>query len=154
MPEIKSISSTPAAAPAKDVSYKDLPCSKEKITELVTSLRKQGMWELVHHRRHLMDLGNEIDIVHPLKFMSVILKDKDLKSYVKDLSSHNRYYFQWSHLVSGLSQKLSDQQQHRRVSIYLNDFARDVGVPASSLQSYVQSKDWKNMFLFLIHTKN
>jgi hypothetical protein len=136
----------------ENVPYSQLSCSdidRQKITHLVTTIAENGKLVLLFkYQRELRQIGREIEHVHPLRFLGTILSDPTLKSSLKEIS---RDYFKWSNFIDGLANGLTLQAKQNRVNIYLNDFAKEIGVKPEVLQGFVNSQEWEKMALFLIN---
>jgi hypothetical protein len=142
---------------AGDVSFKDLPCSLEdakKINRLITVMGENGKLALLmKYQKELRQIGRDIDHVHPLKLVEIIMTQTDpngtpLKKHLKSIHSD---YFKWSNFLDGVGNALSAQFKQGRVSIYLNDFAKAVGVAPESIQNYFQAQEWENLLIYLMH---
>lgn len=134
------------------ISYNDLPLSiddAQKITRLITVMGENGKVALLFkYQKELRQIGREIEHVHPLKFVSVILSNPYLKSCMKEV---HKDYFKWTNFMDGLGNGLTSQNKQGRVSIYLNDFANAFGVSLEKLQQFVDKQEWENMLIFLIN---
>jgi hypothetical protein len=145
---IISLSPTPSSG-----SYEDLVCSdkdKENISRLITVLGESGYVGLLRHQFELIRLGREITHVHPLRFLGTILSDKALTRHVQAIYENT---VKWKIFMYGLYKSLSAQQKYEQVSIYINDFAHEIGIDPDSLQEYVKAQAWEQMVVFLIKQK-
>lgn len=135
-----------------EVSYNELTCTDEdvsKITRLISVMGENGKVVLLFkYQKELRQIGREIEHVHPLKFISVIMSNPYLKSCLRKVHSD---YFKWSNFMDGLGNGLSSQHQQGKVSIYLNDFAQAIGVSPDVLKNYIHKQDWENMLIFLMN---
>jgi hypothetical protein len=142
----------PTQPPTADVAYDQLACSdvdKQKITRLISTIAENGkLVLLLKYQRELRQIGREIDHVHPLKFLSTIMSNPTLKADMREIY-HD--YFKWTNVMDGLGNGLTTQAKQGKVAIYLNEFAKEVGVKPEALQGYVQSQDWENMVVFLMN---
>lgn len=151
---LASIVKVPPSKPpvTAEGAFKDLECTNEdvqKITRLISVMGENGkLTLLLKYQKELRQIGREIEHVHPLKFLSVILTNPHLKSCMREVHSD---YFKWTNFLDGIGNGLSSQHKQGKVSVYLNDFAQTVGVSVESLQPYVQSHDWENMLVYLIN---
>jgi hypothetical protein len=136
-----------------EVSFQDLLCSPEdaqKITRLISVMGENGKLSLLlKYQKELRQIGRDIDHVHPLKFITVIMSNPYLKTCLKQIRTD---YFKWTNFLDGLGNGLSAQHQQGKVSIYLDDFAKAVNVAPESLQKYIQNHDWENMLIYLMNT--
>ena len=151
---IASIIKIPPTQPSapSEISYNDLPLSDEdaqKITRLITVMGENGKVTLLFkYQKELRQIGREIEHVHPLKLMSVIMANPYLKACMKQVFSD---YFKWTNFMDGIGNGLTSQHKQGKVSIYLNDFAKVFGIAPEILQKYADKQEWENMILFLIN---
>jgi hypothetical protein len=151
---IASIVKLPPPVPpaASDASFAQLPCSeidRQKITRLITVMGENGkLVLLLKYQRELRQIGREIDHVHPLKFLSTVFSNPSLKGYMREIYKD---YFKWTNFMDGLGDGLTAQNKQGKVSPFIADFAKEVGVKPESLQGYVQSQDWENMVVYLMN---
>lgn len=142
----------PTQPPASAATFADLPCSQEevqKINKLISTMAEHGkLTLLVKYQGELRQIGREIEHVHPMKFLSVILSDPYLKSCLSRIKDD---YFKWSNFMDGIGNGLSVQDKQGKVSIYLNDFAKACNIPVESIQGFVQSHSWEDMIVYMIN---
>jgi len=142
----------PPAGGGSDIAYKDLVCTEEdraKIYEIVSTIANNPKLSLLFSQSHLRQLGQEINHVHPLKFLATVFSNSELKSsmyYVFDDG------FKRSGFMDGLGPSLDRESQKGKLAMYLKDFAAEVSVSPESLQEYFKSRDWDNMVRFLIRS--
>lgn len=130
--------------------FLELPCSskdRQKIHQLILQMAEENKFHLLIHQAELRELGKEIDHVHPLKFLSVILTDSHLKSCLKQIRND---YFKWSNFIDGLSKKLTAFSMYGQTHIYMHDFAKELGLNPAALESFFQSRRWADLVTFLI----
>jgi hypothetical protein len=140
--------------PAKsvDVAYKDLPCTEQdrnNIYEIISNMAEKGKLNLLFQQSHLRELGAQINHVHPLTLLSVIFTNAYLKSCMFYIWGD---YFKRNNFIDGLAPALTREAEKGKLSIYLEDFAKDLGIPAETLKTYFDSRDWENMVFFLVHS--
>jgi hypothetical protein len=134
-----------------DATFEDLPCSEEdvqKIARLISYMGENGKIKLLLNQKELRQIGREINHVHPLKFIMVIINDPYLKICLKQIRND---YFKWVNLMDGLGNGLSSSNKQGKVEAYLNDFAAAIHVSPVSLQDFVKNGDWENMIIFLMN---
>lgn len=152
-PIAKIVTLPPASQTVTEAtSFKDLECTAEdaqKIHHLISTMGEHGKLDLlVNYQKELRQIGRDIDHVHPLKFLSVILSDPYLKSCMKKIHSD---YFKWSTLIDGLAGKLTINAKQNKLSIFLNDFAKSINISPDSIQGFVEKQKWEDMTIYLIN---
>lgn len=138
--------------PASILTFAQLPCTpqdEQKIHRLISSMAEHGkMTLLLKYQGELRQIGRDIEYVHPLKFLSIILSDSYLKSCLKKIRGD---YFKWTNFMDGLGDGLSSQAEKKAVAIYLNDFAKKVGVAPESIQRFIETRHWEDMVVYLLN---
>jgi hypothetical protein len=150
-PAMSSIIKKPPAKPS-EILYKDLVCTEAdrmNIYEIISTMAEKGKLGLLFQQNHLREVGSQINHVHPLKFLAVIIKDPHLKScmfYIWD------DYFKRNGFLDGLTPSLTREAEKGKLDAYIKDFADDIGASHETLKSYFDVRDWENMVLFLIQS--
>ncbi len=140
-------------SPQKDYqTYSQLPLTDEyrgKITDLITTIGTKGKLDLlVHHKSRLEKLGDDIDEhVHPLRFLSVIFSNPQLKSYMGEI---NHDYFKWSEFIKGLSKRLNVEMKKGCVLKFLDAFSLEINVPAEGVRPLCEKGNWEELVEYLI----
>jgi hypothetical protein len=135
-----------------ELSYDDLVCTEEHkiyIREIITTMAENGKLALLFKQTHLKEIGAKINDVHPLKFLSTVFSDPDLKTCMFPIWSD---YFKRTNLIDGLGASLTREAEKGKLHQHLERFAEDVGVPAADLQPYFDQRDWENMVFHLMHS--
>lgn len=140
--------------PVKSVEtgYHDLICSDQdqaNIYEIISTMAEKGKLSLLFQQSYLREIGAQINHVHPLKFLAVILKEPYLKSCMAVIWDD---YFKRNGFMDGLAPSLSREAEKGKVQFYLQDFASDIGMPYEHIKPYADVHDWENMVLFLIQS--
>lgn len=141
----------------KKNSFKDLECTaadKEKITRLISILGETKLLFLWPRKNELTQLGHEIAHVHPLEIFRVIFADPYLTDCLKKIYSSS---IKWSHFMSkedeGFGKSLTELDQQGRVSIFLSDFAKSVGVKLEDIQEFAKNQEWSEMIVYILYTQ-
>lgn len=135
-----------------EAGYYDLICTDEdraNIHEIVSTVAEKSKVSLLFNQTYLREKGAAVTHVHPLRFMGVIFSDPYLKTCMFYICND---YWKRSSFVGDLSSALSREADKNNLHIYLNDFAKEVGVPYESLKGFIDNRDWDNLVLFLIQS--
>jgi hypothetical protein len=138
--------------PGVEVAYADLVCTeqdKTHIIEVINSVADNGKFALYLIQDHLKNIEAQIIHVHPFKFLAVALSSAHLKSCLVSIFED---YFKRTEFMDGLGKSLTREADKKKIESYLPSFAEEIGVPAESMQTYIQSRDWYGLVQFLIHT--
>ena len=131
-----------------NVTFSSLTCSKvneKKIHYLIDTLGNKNKWELlINHKSELEKIGREIDCVHPLRFLSIIIKNQMLKASLKRVQTD---YFKYSNFIKGLGQKLEKDQN---IIPLAKGFCIENKLHYSKIKLLIEKKKWKSFVDFLI----
>ena len=133
-------------------TYKDLACTEQdraNITELIFTLAENGQLALLFKQSYVKNLGAQINHVHPLKFLAAIFTNPQLKESMEPIFED---YFKRNGFMEGLGGSLTREADQGRLERYLNDFAKEVNVPASALRTFFQNRDWENLVRYLMQS--
>ncbi|MBX7065653.1 MAG: hypothetical protein K1X28_00340 [Parachlamydiales bacterium] len=135
-----------------EMAWQELACSEQdraNIYEIVSTVAEKNKLSLLFQQNYLREKGAQIAHVHPLRFLGVIFSNPHLKTcmfYIWD------DYFKRTSFVTDLSAALTREADKGKLHPYLNDFCREVNVPAEAVKSFFDSRDWENFVLFLIQS--
>lgn len=135
-----------------EISYKDLLCTEEHkalIHELISTMAETSLAGLYFKEVHLNAIGDRVNEVHPLKFLSVIIKDPYLKTCLGLIWDSS---FKRGRFLEGLGGRLSREVEKGKLNAHLEPFSNDVGIPAENIRPYFDSQDWGSFVIFLIHS--
>jgi len=138
-------------APQAEVLYKDLAFTeqdKANIYELITTMAQSNKFQLLFKQSHLKTIGAQINHVHPLKFLSAVFCDPELKPLMVHIRNDG---FKWSGLMDGLGPSLTREAIKGKLEFYLNDFTSELNLPTEEVRSHFLSRDWENFVQFLIN---
>jgi hypothetical protein len=136
-------------APDADASYDELACSagdQKNIARLITLLGETPTWYIMRYSLELIQIGREIANVHPMKFLSTILRDPKLAEHLKSIHSS----IKWNIVMLGLYKSFQFQHDHGRLLPYLDAFAAEVHASAEALRPMIEAQEWEKMALFLL----
>lgn len=140
----------------RTLSYNELPRTNEdekKIEDLITTLGLHGKLDLLlNHEKRLRKIGDDLRYLHPLKFIGYIFSHKnangerDLKAYMKEVFDD---YFKKTNFLKDFSQTMDIYDLKNKLTVYVNDFAKEVNVPADKIMPWINQKDWEGLLKFL-----
>ena len=157
IPTLASIIQIPPENKAQ--TYQDLVCTEEheaKVRELITAMGEKGYLSLLSDQKHLQLVGNQINHLHPLCFLSVVFLDPYLIQCMKIVMDDG---FKRSGLLeghngsNGLAHSLTREADKGKLNQYLADFAQEVAIPHDALNPFFQMRDWEGLVRFMIWTK-
>lgn len=146
---LAAIIKIPPAKPA-DQTYQDLVCTeadKEGIAKIVTMLGENGKISILLNQGYLKALGAQIDHVHPLKFLSTVFSNPELKASMRKVFDD---YFKRNGFMEGLGPNMTREQEKGKLYQYIPDFAKEVDIPIDNIRFFFQTSDWEGLVQFLI----
>jgi hypothetical protein len=148
-PGLAVVIKIPPAKP-KDETYSELICTEQdcaNITELIKTMAENGKISLLFRQTHLRHIGAQINHVHPLKFLSIVFCNPELKICMKEIFED---YFKRTGFMDGLGASLSREMEKGKLDQYIEEFAKDVDVLKEEIRPCFQSGDWEALVRYLI----
>lgn len=129
--------------------YKE-PSDQEKkiIFEIISTVSRTGWINLALKRGHLNQLGAEIALVHPLKFLETIFTNPELVECMPEIFNSDLKRDGFMH--GGLTANLNRESDKGRLKDHLDDFAQRVKAPREKLEEFFNLRNWEGMVGFLI----
>jgi len=132
-------------------SYKDLICTDadiRNIHKLIMTMAETGKIDLwLYHQTDLRGIGVAIESVHPLKFLSVVFGNPQLKAAMPKIFED---YFKRTEFVEGLVPSLMRQLEKGKLLPFVADFAKEINVPEKEIQPYFQNLNWEGLIRYLM----
>ncbi|MGD2168819.1 MAG: hypothetical protein PVI40_01090 [Chlamydiota bacterium] len=135
-------------------SFSQLRLTKEDqeiITYIITSMAENSKLWLLMHRSELNEQGDKINGVHPLVFLTVIMKDEYLKKVCMPAIFDD--YFKRNGFLDGITPNMTVETQKGRTQKYLKDFLKEIQMSPShhdALLEFINAKNWEGFILYLI----
>ena len=140
--------------PSKKENYQtfaQLPRTAEdevKIDDLISTMGSNGKVALLfHHEKRLRKMGDELRYIHPLKFIGFIFSKPELKQHMGSIFDD---YFKRINFVKDYAQTMDIYDLKNMLVIYVDDFSKEVDVPANKIMPFINNKDWEGLLRFLI----
>jgi len=134
-------------------SYENLICSerdKACVHEIITTLGERGKIYLLFNQGHINDLGDEIEHLHPLKFLTSIFCYPHIKRHMPEIYDD---YFKRNGFMGGLAPNLSRESEKGKLNQYLGKFAQEIKVPLDKMRPFFDTHNWEGLVEFLITYK-
>lgn len=135
-----------------DLPYTELPCSeadKKIIFEIITMISDNNWLDLLLKRAEIYKLGSHIDHVHPMKFVTTILNNPELKSSLQKLWPDP---LKRAGFLEGLVPKMNREAERNRLNQHIENFATELRVSPAELKPFFESRDWEEMVQHLIRS--
>lgn len=143
------------AAPMNAVSdpFREIPITppeQQNIYTIVNTLG-QGLWASGKRAKELQRRGEQIDHVHPLKFLEYIFKHSELPQDLEKISNNRLNRLTWASFIAGITRNMNrDQESLPELKV---GFARSLNVSLAELEPFFARSDWDGMIRLLIDVK-
>ena len=118
------------------------------IRHIVTSLANRSLVHLLANRGEFEAAGDRVDHVHPLKFLTVIFTDEELKVCIRNMRGRG---WVWSNFAAGLTDSLATESNIDNLRVdQIYDFASTVEIDPSMIQPSLEQKRWEEFINLLI----
>ena len=135
----------------KKITFNELPRTQEdekKIEDLITSMGIYGKVDLLfNHEKRLKKIGNELRYLHPFKFLGYIFSNHNLKTHMATIFDD---YFKRTNFVKDFAQTMDIYDLKNKLTMYLEDFSREVNINPNAILPFIDEKDWEGLIRFLI----
>lgn len=137
-------------------AYEKLSITKadaETIYEIIDTLGSSGLWKLYKIEDDMVELGTQIQHVHPLKFLEVVFTDPHLKDcMVKTEDS----FFKWRGFMKGSGKspgfiaKCEREYDKDNFAPYIDDFCKAVKADPEQVRDLIERKKWETLIRILL----
>lgn len=133
----------------KPSPYSKLICTEEDkkiVYEIISTMANNNVLKLGLKASYLGKLGEKISHLHPLKFLSAIFTQPDLKLCMQDI-----YYssFKRNGIMDKVGASLSSQMAEGVLMQYFSDFCKEIQAEEEELKPYFESQEWVEMVRYL-----
>jgi hypothetical protein len=132
--------SAPLQMSARDYSASVSAKEKENISYIVKTLATSSWAQLLKKKDSLKKAGDRVDHVHPLKFLTCIFTDEELKGALHSIRNRGKV---WREFFEGLSDSLEEEANRKNMPPeVIQDFADKVGIPVTAIAGLIAEKKW------------
>lgn len=131
-------------------AYSKLVCTdqdKSIIADILTTMANNGKVTLLFKQSYIRQLGTEIEHVYPLAFIAVAFKNPELRVCMEKIFDD---YFKRTGFLEGMGEHLIKESNKDTLNQYIDDFAKDINIPANIVREYFKMHDWEGFFYYLI----
>lgn len=142
-------------------AFIQLPLDEVKtklITELISTVG-HSHWTylgLPHIQSKLLQIGRDIQHVHPLRFLGVVFADPDLRKAMRGIYASGlkwKSFLYGSHNQTGFSHKMDREWERNNLTPYLWGFSQYVKKHPDQISPYFERKDWIGLVEYLMELK-
>jgi hypothetical protein len=141
--------------PEKNEPFTELRLTNEdktNITFIIKNMGEQGKLWLLVHKSELNEVGDKIQGVHPLKFITVIANNKYLKKVCMPVILND--YFKKKNFIEGLGANMTKEAQKGKIQKYMPDFLKEINFDdnhSTKLLEYTKARDWEGFIWYIVN---
>ncbi len=150
----------PGSQETKSDVFAQLPLTTAEaklIYELIDNLGKKSKAALLFNTGTMLKLGEDIQHIHPLRFLEVVFTNPDLKeSMEKVLNDH----FKWDGFLNGsfgqrgFADKMRHEFNRNNLFPYVLGFSQAVKAHPDQIRTLFEKQEWDKLVIYLIKLKN
>jgi len=133
-----------------DDPYYKLPLKegeKKIIHKIIATMAEKNVFQLGLERKNLKIKGEQINHIHPMRFIGYIFSDHQLKSYMRQIRKNS---FKWDGFIEGFSRRMKEEAKNSNLDLYIPGFAHSLNVSSETIMKYISSHNWEGLVLFLL----
>jgi hypothetical protein len=132
-------------------NYETLATDSEQqdIKYILKSLAQKSLASLWANKSQLESAGERIDHLHPLRFLSYIFRDEELKVYLHNIKKRGSWV--WSEFIEGFKTSFQEETEIGNMKEeMLLDFVNTIGINLSVVHEIVKAQKWEEFVKTLI----
>ena len=118
-----------------------------KIYKLIHNMGTLSWPKLLWKKRDMEKLGDQIDHVHPLRFLGVIMSNDHLKDCMREVRDSP---LKMNRFMNGLSEKLDKNFKHHNLLMHIPGFAETVKKDPYRIEDLILKKKWRALVDYLL----
>lgn len=115
---------------------------KDDMRYILTSLASKSWTELLKSKSSMNRAGDRIDSIHPLKFLTAIFKNEELKGCLHSIRDRKKI---WDNFFEGLEESLNEEARRSNMNDFIQDFANNLGINASAVRDQIINRKWPEL---------
>ena len=121
---------------------------KSNIAYIVKTLANKHETSLLVHKGSIQSAGKRVDHVHPLKFLSTIFENEELKVGMRNIRKRS---WVWGNFRDGIADSLRDEQNVDNMKEeYLYEFAAPLKLDVNTVYALYVNGQWKEFVEALV----
>jgi hypothetical protein len=120
---------------------------KKKIAHTIETLGNSSLVSIARAKSTLQKEGDEIEHVHPLKFLSYIFSEEKLKAALHNIRGRS---WVWGKFFKGLKEGLEDEYKNNNLLPYIADFSRQIKIDPKKILPLAEKQRWKDFVEMLL----
>lgn len=122
---------------------------KKNIKIIIKTMAEKGLVKLLFDRRYLERKGDQVNYVHPLRFIGYIFSNQELKSCMRKIKESR---FKWNEFISGFSRRMEEEYAVDNLQYYIPEFIEQVHPKhPERIKIFIEEKAWEGLIANLLH---
>ena len=140
--------------PSRSHHFYSLPISQtdqNMIYELIKAMGSSNYWDLIKRKKEMEKLGENVQHVHPLRFIGFIYSHPQLKwsmDKIMDDVLKRRVFLNGYGKKEGFVERMTKEMQERNLIRHIPGFAQSIGIDEREIAVFFHTRDWEG---FLCH---
>ncbi len=120
---------------------------QSSIAWILETISRENYYQLALKRKSLKKRGEEIEPVHPLRFLGHIIGDPYLHMCLQEIEGSS---IKWKAFVDGFKKRMTEEDASNNLIQYIPSFARQTDGQPDVIRQYIDNKDWEGLVRTLL----
>ena len=133
-------------------SFYQLPLleeDKKNIRIIIKTMAEKGLVKLLLERRYLEKKGDQVNYIHPLRFIGYIFSDEKLKDCMRQIKTSR---FKWNEFIKGFSRRMDEECAVDNLKRFIPEFVEQVHPKhPERIESFIRKKSWEELVADLLN---
>ena len=133
-------------------SFYQLPLleeDKRNIRIIIRSMAEKGPLKLLLERRYLEKKGDQVNYIHPLRFIGYIFSDEKLRNCMRQIKTSR---FKWNEFIRGFSRRMDEEYAVDNLIRFIPEFVEQVhSQHPERIESFIKKKSWEEFVADLLN---
>ena len=133
-------------------SFYQLPLleeDKKNIRIIIKTMAEKGLVKLLFERRYLEKKGDQVNYIHPLRFIGYIFSDEKLKNCMRQIKTSR---FKWNEFINGFSRRMNEEHAIDNLRYYIPEFIEQVHPKnPERIEAFIIRKAWEDLVTDLLN---
>ena len=122
---------------------------KKNIQIIIKTMAEKGLVKLLLERRYLEKKGDQVNYIHPLRFIGYIFSDEKLKNCMRQIKTSR---FKWNEFIKGFSRRMDEEYTLDNLIRFIPEFVEQVHVQhPERIESFIRKKSWEEFVADLLN---
>lgn len=131
-------------------SFYSLPIhywEKKVIEKIVTAMAEKSLAQLLLDRKEMEKRGDQINHVHPLRFIAYVMSDGYLKSCMNQFKGNS---FKWSNFINGYAERMKEEAACDNLNRHIEGFCDFLKVDPMPIYDWINKGNYEGLVLYLL----